>query len=101
MQKQADIMIENHHLVVTGDLQFANVMLVYQKSLQQISSCHELVFDFSRLQSSDSSGLALMVEWIRLARQQNKKIRFEHLSEDILSIAKAAGIDGMFNGKNG
>lgn len=101
MRKQADIIAENHHLVVTGDLQFSNVMSVYQKSLSLISPSGELVFDFSRLQSSDSSGLALIMEWIRLARKQKRKISFIHLSKDIMSIAKAAGIDGMFNGRDG
>lgn len=98
MEKTANISMEGRQFFVAGDLHFSNVMPLYEKSLQSILACPELVFDFSQLKSSDSSGLALIVEWIKLAKQQNKPIQFLHLSQDIMSIAKAAGLDSMFNG---
>jgi phospholipid transport system transporter-binding protein len=98
MQRTADITRKDHCFFISGDLHFSNVMSLYQKSAQQLPACPELVFDFSQLTSSDSAGLALIVEWIKLAKCLNKPIRFAHLSEEIMSLAKAAGIDGMFNG---
>jgi phospholipid transport system transporter-binding protein len=100
MVKSADITFNGSHFLVTGDLNFSNVMSVYQKSLLDADKCSELIFDFSQLNSSDSSGLALIIEWIKLSKQKNKPIKFTHLSQDIMSIAKAAGLDGMFNGKH-
>lgn len=100
MHKVADITIQNNQFLISGDLSFSNVMSVYRKSLLQSQQCPELTFDFSQLKSSDSAGLALIIEWIKLARQLNKPVRFTHLSADIMSIAKAAGIDGMFDGKD-
>ena len=94
----ADITLQDNQFLISGDLNFSNVMSVYRKSVQQSQQCPELTFDFSQLKSSDSAGLALIIEWIKLSRQLNKPVHFTHLSKDIMSIAKAAGIDGMFNG---
>lgn len=99
MHKTADIAFQDNRYMIGGDLSFDNVMSVYQKSLEQSGNSSELIFDFSRLHSTDSAGLALIVEWIKLSKQLSKPIHFYHLSEDIMSLAKAAGVDGMFNGK--
>ena len=95
MHKNADITFQNNQFILTGDLNFSNAMSVYEKSLQQLTQCTDLDFNFSQLQSSDSSGLALVIEWVNLAKRYNKPIRFT-LSQDLMSIAKAAGIDKLF-----
>lgn len=95
MQMQADITFERNRLFITGCLGFANVMSVYNKSIMHLESHPEVTFDFSRLKSSNSAGLALILELIKFAKKQRKKIHFEHLSGELMSIAKAAGIDKM------
>lgn len=96
MSKIADITLRDKTFFISGELNFANVMSVYEKSLPLIQQCPELNFDLAQLRSSDSSGLALFAEWIKLSKQQKKSIRFEHFSDSMLSVAKAAGMDGMF-----
>lgn len=91
----ADILFKNNQFFLTGDLTFSNVMSVYEKSLPDLYKCLELRFDFSQLKSSDSSGLALIIEWIKFSKQQHRRIQFLHLSKDIMAIAKAAGIDAL------
>lgn len=95
MQKNADITFKENTFVLTGDLDFANVMSVYRSSLPAMIKNKELHFDFSQLKSSDSSGLALIIEWIKFATANHKSIRFSHLSKDLMSIAKAAGLDKL------
>jgi phospholipid transport system transporter-binding protein len=95
MQKTADIIFQNNKFLISGDLDFSNVMLVYAKSLPQLEASSAWEFDFSSLKSSDSSGLALIIEWLKLAKRSNKSIQFTHLSPDLISIAKAAGIDQL------
>lgn len=95
LQKYAGITFQENKFLVTGDLDFSNVMSVYAKSLPQLNDCPELEFDFSQLKSSDSSGLALIIEWLKFAKRYNKSIRFMHLSPDLMLIAKAAGIDQL------
>lgn len=92
---QAEIILVGNQLCLSGELNFLNVMTVYQKSLPLINQTNNLQFDFSRLTSSNSAGLALIIEWTKLARSLNKTISLYHLSADILSIAKAAGLDTL------
>jgi len=44
-------------------------MSVYEKSLAQLHKEKSWHFDFSGLKSCDSSGIALMIEWIKLAKK--------------------------------
>ena len=93
MLKNADITFNENRFLVSGDLNFSNVMSVYENSLNQLHHCRELRFDFSQLRSSDSSGLALIMEWIKFARQHQKAVHFSHLSQDLMSLAKVSGLD--------
>lgn len=95
MVKLAEVKLQDTTLVISGDLDFTNVMSIYEKSLPLTFQCPELIFDFSSLKSTNSAGLTLLVEWIKLSKKQNKSIRFMHLPHEIISIAKAADIDGM------
>ena len=95
IQKQADITFQDHAFFVKGDLTFTNVMALYEKSLLDLMHCPQLRFDFSQLHSSDSAGLALVIEWMKLAEQSHKKIQFDNVSDDLMSIAKAAGLNGF------
>ncbi len=96
--KNADIIFKDNQFFITGDLTLFNVMSVYEKSLPDLYKCLELCFDFSQLKSSDSAGLALIIEWIKFSKWQHKPIQFKHLSNDIMSIAKAAGINHLIIG---
>jgi phospholipid transport system transporter-binding protein len=97
MIHHADIRCDNNEFRLSGSLNFSNVMSIYNKSLSAVANCHELIFDFSAVISSDSSGIALIVEWIRLAKMTNKKITFRHVSKDLMSIAKASSLDKLFS----
>lgn len=98
MQTQnADILFKNNQFFLTGDLTYSNVMSIYEKSLPDLYKCLELRFDFSRLKSSDSSGLALMIEWIKFSKHQHRRIQFLNLSKELMAIAKVAGIDGLIS----
>lgn len=93
MQKIANIVFNDNQFSVSGELGFSNVMSLYEQSLPQLERCAELNFDFSQVKSSDSSGLALIIEWMRFAKQHQRPIHFTHVSNEIMSIAKAAGLD--------
>ena len=92
MSKYADLQLEQQNCILSGDLHFSNVMMLLKKSIPLIDQCHALTFDFSKVTSSDSSGLALIVEWIKLSKRQNKPVYFKNLSKDLLAIATAANM---------
>ncbi len=90
--KTVDITYQDNTLKVSGTLSFSNVMSVYEKSLPYLTEQSKWIFDFSAVVSSDSAGLALMFEWIKLANIRQQSFQFLHVSQDLLSLAKAAGL---------
>jgi anti-anti-sigma factor len=94
MSNQAEIKIVNGALQVCGDLDFNNVMSLYQKSIKLFSSQSAiLTLDFAGLRSTNSVALALIVNWMRLAEQTQKSIKLLNLSPEVMSLAKASGLD--------
>lgn len=95
MTRIASIKANQTHLCVEGDLTLANVMDVYEASLPLINQGQCYAFDFSAVHSSDSSGVALMIAWMRLAASQGKTPAFHHIPEKLMAIAKAASLDTL------
>jgi len=95
MPQSATVTFNDSVFQVAGDLSFKNVMLLNQACMRHFEQCPELIFDFSHVTSSDSSGLALVIEWIKFAEKANKKIRFKNLSNSLMSIATASGLDKL------
>jgi phospholipid transport system transporter-binding protein len=95
MNSHALIKFENDRLMVSGDLNFSNIMYLWKDSLPLLDRCSAWHFDLSQVGSSSSAGLALLFEWIRLSRKQNKKIHFNNIPQQLLSIAHVCSIDGF------
>lgn len=94
MTKQANIKIEGNVLHLSGDLDFNNVMPLFTESLSVFErSESEIKIDFAGVTSSNSVALALMINWMRLAKEKAKRIQLANVSQEILSLAKSAGLD--------
>jgi len=96
----ADIHYHNQIFVLTGSLDYSNADLIYEKSLDNLNVASHLVFDFAQIKSINSSGIALMIEWLKFAKQHKKKIQFQNIPSYLLTIAKAAGIDKLISGQD-
>ena len=91
------IAIQQGRLIVSGDLDYSTVMLLWNQSLPLIQSLNELKFDLTEVSSSSSAGLALLIEWIKYAKRTKKPIQFINIPEKLKSIISAAGIDGVLS----
>lgn len=94
-RKLASIEKVEQKLMLKGDLNVFNAMSIYVKSLVYLKELNEVQIDFAELNSSDSVGLALMIEWMKYAKKYKKSIRFLHLSPHLIAIAQAAGMEEM------
>jgi len=70
----ASVRLENNRLMVSGDLNFVTVPELSAQSLPLLMECNALQFDLSRVTSSNSAGLALLLEWLKHAK---KRMRYE------------------------
>jgi len=82
--------------LLSGDLDFDDVPQLLGAGASMFaheSAC--LVLDLSGVRRTTSVGLALMVEWLRRARQANKSIEFQNVPAQMLAMAKISGLDGI------
>ncbi|HEC75375.1 MAG TPA: STAS domain-containing protein [Methylophaga aminisulfidivorans] len=81
------------HYVISGEmtLESATVALAETKALFDDETHIEI--DLKNVTRSDSAGLALLIEWARQAKQKHKTIRFLHIPEQMLAIAKASALE--------
>lgn len=55
-------------------------------------SAGEVVFDFSRVADADSSALAVLLGWLRMAAETQSTVKFAHLPSGVRSLAELYGL---------
>lgn len=81
------------NFVVDGDLTFATIDKQTLQSFAFLKAAQEVTIDLGRVSSTDSAGLALMIEWIKYARQHRTQLTFKNIPEQLRSLAKLSGFD--------
>lgn len=81
---------------VSGALTFATVTTALAQSGALFrAGTGPLVLDLSGVDRVDSAGLALLVEWLRLAQATGRTLTYRHIPRQLLAIAGVSGIDGL------
>jgi phospholipid transport system transporter-binding protein len=101
MDNAAHIDYQQDSLQVSGELNFVTVVALWRESIAKLSAYTTLVFDMAKVTDCNSAGLALMLEWLKYARQANKKITFNNIPANLASIIKVAGINKIVNSGEG
>ena len=83
------------HYLLKGELNFKSVPELWQQNKTRLFSnkLEKLTIDCSQLQRSDSSGLALLLEWYRTAQLQKMHIIFLNPPEKMIDIARISGLE--------
>lgn len=83
-------------LKVHGDLTFATVTALLGDSSPLFGAgTGALQVDLSGVGRADSAGLALLIEWLRLARTAGRELRFQAVPAQMEAIAAASGLTGI------
>ncbi len=78
---------------VSGDLSFSTVDQLLLEFNQLVKANPPKVIDLSEVTHTDSAGLALLIEWLKL----DNLINFHNIPLQLLSIAAVSGVEEMFN----
>jgi phospholipid transport system transporter-binding protein len=78
---------------VTGSLTFANIDKKIVKSFLLLSGVESICIDLAKVDATDSAGLALMIEWIKLSRRSGRRLSFRNIPEQLYALAKLSGFD--------
>ena len=92
MNDKASITLSQNSFLVEGSINFDTAVSLWTTSLPLLKNSKELLFDFSNVIKANSAALALLLEWIKYARDEQKKIVFQHLPSQLISVATVAGI---------
>ncbi|HEY0941873.1 MAG TPA: STAS domain-containing protein [Steroidobacter sp.] len=57
-----------------------------------------LEIDLANVPEGDSAGLALLIEWLRLARQRQQQIHFKNVPQQIAALARISEVEALLNG---
>ena len=85
----------SNQIQVGGELTFATANKLLTESAKLFASLTSIDIDLSAVNNSDSAGVALLVEWLRLAKQTGKKIVFTNIPEQMIVIADISGLDEL------
>lgn len=84
---------EQGQIQVAGELSFATVKKVLSESSAVFESVKDLNIDLAAVTRSDSAGIALLMDWMRTAKNTNKQIAFHNIPAQMLAIASVSGLD--------
>ncbi|GAB4392437.1 MAG: hypothetical protein Tsb005_06430 [Gammaproteobacteria bacterium] len=87
---------DNQHIVLSGDLTFDTVLAAQRQArLLFTSATKQLVIDLHAIARSDSAGLALLLDWLRLAKHHQMNLQLMNVPAQLLAMAKVCGLDGI------
>lgn len=79
-----------------GPLTFDSVPDLWQAGLRLITRHSAITLDLQGLTRTDSAGLAVMVEWMRVARQHSARLQFRNVPAQLRALARTAGLERLF-----
>jgi phospholipid transport system transporter-binding protein len=85
---------EGTTLKLSGPVTLANVAQVLEEGLQQIRDGARTI-DLGEVTELDSSLLAMLLAWLREAKQRQSELAFANLPQGLETIAKLYGVDGL------
>jgi phospholipid transport system transporter-binding protein len=82
---------------IEGTINFHTVLQLRHLGAELINQLPSISFDFSHVMQCDSSAIALMLSWTRLANSVQKSIQFKNLPQQLLDIATLCGVLSLLN----
>ena len=77
---------------IVGELDFVSSQYL-STQLNCWPNAGEIHVDLSAVIQSNSAGLAFLLEWMKIAQQKSRQIKYHNVPEQLLVIARAYGID--------
>jgi len=88
---------EGSTLNLAGDINFNTVIDVLKVDIFSNQKGKDgedpITIDFSGVKSADSSGLALMVHWMRNAKRKNSSVTFANIPEKLIALAEMSNLE--------
>jgi len=80
---------------VNGVLHFTTVTALLRSGSEAIANGRAAVIDLAGVKDSDSSGLALLIEWLSIARAERKSLRYENIPVQLHQLARLSDVEEL------
>ena len=80
---------------VGGLLDFATVTHLLPLGTAAIENGQAAVIDLAGVTASDSSGLALLIEWLSVAGAAKRKLRYENMPAQLRQLAHLSDVEEL------
>jgi phospholipid transport system transporter-binding protein len=80
---------------VSGVLDAGTVGELLEQSRDPFTSAGQVEVDLAGVSETDSAGLALLIEWVRIAKEAGRTIRFENAPGQISALARISEVQEL------
>lgn len=80
---------------VRGSLHFTTVRELLAAGGVAIEAGKAAAIDLAGVTGSDSAGLALLIEWLSIAKASGRALRFENIPSQLQQIARLSEVEGL------
>ena len=86
--------VDPERFKLVGKLSFVSVQEAMKKGAKLFDfPADKMVFDLAGITKADSAGLALLLEWLRLASLNGVDLHYVNLPRQLQAMAHVAGVD--------
>ena len=82
-------------LHLCGEVVIASAPALLAEARKLFAGQSQIVVDLAEVSRVDSSGLALMLEWLQLAQANNISLRFRNIPASLLRIARLSNVEAL------
>jgi phospholipid transport system transporter-binding protein len=91
----------DRRLAASGELGFATAAAALPAGLALIGPGKDWTVDLAGITTGDSAGLAVLVEWIAVARARGGALRYAGVPEQILAVARISDLERLLLDQSG
>jgi phospholipid transport system transporter-binding protein len=81
---------------ISGQLDAVSVVDILKESRELFQQSPQIEIDLGGVTESDSAGLALLLEWLRLARLTDQVMQFRNLPPQVSALARISEVEDLF-----
>lgn len=86
---------------ISGVLNATTATQMLEQSESHFAEAPNIEVDLGGVGESDSAGLALLIEWLRIARQSGRQIHFANVPAQIEALARISEVEDLIGGGAG
>lgn len=78
-----------------GQLSFGSASAAVELVRSQFESCNDMHVDLSGVTEADSAGLAVLIEWVAIARRRKGTLQLSHLPSELQALAAISEVNQL------